>query len=208
MNQYTVITGDVIKSRDYNNINEMLTKKLKEIKYPENMIVPFEISRGDEIQAVFKGYASFPQFLRQVRYKLLNIDIRFGIGLGKIDKKSDEISPWSMNGPAFYYAREALEDIEKDDKFKTKFKSDNQIDGAINTILYLIDIFQSEWTDSQWEAIYYYEEKGTYKEAARELNIAFQNVEKRCKAAKWKEVNFAEKSIDRIIKKIVLPVGD
>ncbi|MFW6311484.1 MAG: SatD, partial [Nanoarchaeota archaeon] len=62
---------------------------------------------------------------------------------------------------------------------------------------------QSEWTDSQWEAIYYYEKKGTYKKAAEELNIAFQNVEKRCKAAKWKEIKFAEKSINKIIKNFV-----
>lgn len=208
MPQYTVITGDVIKSRNYNNINEILNERLKNIKYPENTLVPFKISRGDEIQAVFKGHMSFPKFIRQIRYKLLNLDIRFGIGFGNIDEKSDEISSWSMNGPAFYYAREALESIEKDNIYKTRFKSDNQIDEAINTILYLIDTFQSDWTDSQWEAIYYYEEKGTYKEAAQELNIAFQNVEKRCRAAKWKEINFAERSVNKIIKKFILSEGD
>ena len=167
MNQYTVITGDVMNSRSYNNINEILTERLKNIKYPESMIVPFKISRGDEIQAVFRGYISFPQFIRQIRYILLNIDIRFGIGFGNIDEKSDEMSSWNMNGSAFYYAREALEKIEKENIFKTRFKSNSQIDKAINTILYLIDTFQLGWTDSQWGAIYYYEKKELIKKLPR-----------------------------------------
>lgn len=208
MTKYTVITGDVVNSRDYNNLNEILNKSVQKINYPDNTVVPFKISRGDEVQAVFKGAVQFPKLIRQIRYRLLNIDIRFGIGFGEIDEKNDEISSWKMNGPAFYYAREALENTEKTNKFKTRFKSKNKIDEAINTLLFLIDSFQSEWTDAQWEAIYYYEEKGTYKEAAKKLNIAFQNVEKRCKAANWKEVELAEKSINNLIKDFILVEGE
>ena len=200
MTKYTVITGDVIRSRKYKNINKLLTESINNISYPDNMIVPFNISRGDEIQAVFKGHILFPKFIRQIRYKLINLDMRFGIGFGNINEINNNMSSWNMNGPAFYYAREALEEIEKDNKYKTRFKSNNKIDEAINTIQFLIDTLQAEWTDSQWEAIYYYEKMGTYKKAAKELNIAFQNVEKRCKAAKWKEVSLAEKKINKIIK--------
>ena len=207
MTKYTVITGDVIRSRKYNNINKLLTESINNISYPDNMIVPFNISRGDEVQAVFKGHILFPQFIRQIRYELVKLDMRFGIGFGNINEISNNMSSWNMNGPAFYYAREALEEIEKDDKFKTKFKSNNKIDEAINTIQFLIDTLQAEWTDSQWEAIYYYEKMGTYKKAAKELNIAFQNVEKRCKAAKWKEVSLAEKKIYKI-SKYFLQEGD
>lgn len=87
---------------------------------------------------VFKGHILFPQFIRQIRYELVNLDISFGIGFGKINEISNNMSSWKMNGPAFYYAREALKEIEKDDKFKTKFKSDNKIDEAINSIQILI----------------------------------------------------------------------
>jgi hypothetical protein len=201
MSQFTVITGDVIKSRKYKNVNEILNKNLKKISYPESIIAPFKISRGDEIQTIFEELISFPKFLRQVRYKLQPLDVRFGIGFGKINEKGNKINSWNMNGAAFYNARESLENIENNNEFKTKFNSGHSIDEAINTILYLIDTFQSDWTDSQWEAIYYYEEKGTYKKAAKELDIAFQNVEKRCRAANWKEVNFAEISIENLIKK-------
>jgi hypothetical protein len=67
MTKYTVITGDVIQSRKYNNLSEKLKNKLKEINYPDNMVIPFKISRGDEIQAVFKGNLAFPNLIRQIR---------------------------------------------------------------------------------------------------------------------------------------------
>lgn len=208
MTKYTVITGDVIQSRKYNNISEKLKNNLKEINYPDNIVIPFKISRGDEIQAVFKGNLAFPNLIRQIRYKLNNIDIRFGIGFGEINEEISEINSWSMNGPAFHNARESLKKIEENNKFKTIFKSDYKIDEAINTLLFLIDSFQAEWTDAQWEAVYYYEKEGTYQKAAEKLNIAFQNVEKRCKAAKWKEVELAEKTINNLIKDFILVEGE
>ncbi|RAK04159.1 SatD family protein [Halanaerobium saccharolyticum] len=136
MTKYTVITGDVIQSRKYNKISEILKNNLKEINYPDNMVIPFKISRGDEIQAVFKGNLTFPNLIRQIRYKLNNIDIRFGIGFGEINEEISEINSWSMNGPAFHNARESLKEIEVDNKFKTIFKSDYKIDEAINTLLF------------------------------------------------------------------------
>jgi|SRR6056297_1938226 len=208
MTKYTVITGDVIQSRKYNNISKKLKNNLKEINYPDNMVIPFSISRGDEIQAVFRGSLVFPNLIREIRYKLNNIDIRFGIGFGEINEENFEINSWNMNGSAFHNARESLEEIEKDNKFKTIFKSGYKIDEAINTLLFLIDSFQAEWTDAQWEAIYYYEKEGTYQNAAEKLNIAFQNVEKRCKAAKWKEVELAEKTINNLIGDFILVEGE
>lgn len=200
MSKYIVITGDVIESKEYDNINNLLKLGLQNIKYPDNVITPFRISRGDEIQTVFKGKIKLAQFLRRVRYLLRPLEIRFGIGFGDIKDNNDkDISSWSMNGSAFHNAREVLTEIEKEEIFKSKLKSGSSFDEAINTILFLIDTIQEDWTDSQWEAIYYYDIKGTYEKAAKVLNIAFQNVEKRCKAANWKEVKYAEQSINNIL---------
>lgn len=204
MSKYIVITGDVIESKEYENINNLLKSGIKNIKYPENVITPFKISRGDEIQTVFKGKIKLAQFLRRVRYLLSPLEIRFGIGFGEIEANNDkDISSWSMNGSAFHNAREVLSEIEKEEIFKSKIRSGSTYDEAINTILFLIDTIQADWTDSQWEAIYYYDTKGTYKKAAKVLDIAFQNVEKRCKAANWKEVTYAEQSINNILNNII-----
>lgn len=203
MSQFTVITGDVIQSKKYEKIYDSINKRLKNINYPKSMVTPFIISRGDEIQTVFEGNISFPIFLRQIRYILRPLNIRFGIGYGDINEMGDGVNSWTMNGTAFHYARESIDYLDKNNKFITRFKSNNCIiDEAINTILYLIDTLQFQWTASQWEAIYFYEKMGTYKKVAEELDIAFQNVGKRCKAAKWKEVNYAEQSISNLLKNI------
>ena len=207
MAQYTVITGDFIGSRKYENFNKILKDKLRKIEYPENMLTPFSLSRGDEIQAIFQGKLNFPAFIRQVRYIFRPMEIRFGIGFGKINDINDikNISDsWTLNGPAFHYARESLELLENSKKFKTSFMSNNQIDEAINTILFLIDTIQANWTEAQWEAIYYYEKLGTYKKAAEVLNIALQNVGKRCNAARWREIDYAEKSIINLVENFIL----
>ncbi|NLJ83550.1 MAG: hypothetical protein GX336_01400 [Halanaerobiaceae bacterium] len=203
---YTVITGDIIGSRKYEGFNKLIREKLSKIVYPENMIAPFKLSRGDEIQALFKGYLAFPGFIRQVRYILRPMELRLGIGYGKINEVNEitKISDsWTLNGPAFHYARESLEAIDNSDQFKTRFMSNNEIDEAINTILFLIDTIQEEWTEAQWEAVYYYEKLGTYKKAAEILKIAPQNVNKRCKTARWKEIEHAEKSISRLVEKFI-----
>jgi tetratricopeptide (TPR) repeat protein len=198
--KYLVITGDIIESRKSGITNEILKKKLLEIEYPDNLLAPFRLSRGDEIQAVFRGYISFPAMLRQIRYLLRPLKLRFGIGFGEIEEQSTDRNSWNMNGTAFHYAREALDIITAEDFFQTIFLSNSDYDEAINTILLLIDNFQNSWTEAQWEAVYYYEKLGTYKKAAEKLNIAFQSIGKRCKAAKWREIRYAEDIIDRIIK--------
>lgn len=203
MIKYLVITGDIIESKKSGMVNEALKRRLIEVEYPENLLAPFRLSRGDEIQAVFKGYISFPRLIRQIRYLIRPLKVRFGIGFGEIQEKSQDNNSWNMNGTAFHYARESLDKIAGEGLLQTIFTSNSEYDEAVNTILLLIDNFQNEWTDAQWEAIYYYEKLGTYKKAAEKLNVAFQNIGKRCKAAKWKEIKYAEDSIDKIISKIL-----
>ena len=206
MAQYTVLTGDIIGSRKYKDFEKVIQEKISKIEYPANMLTPFRLSRGDEIQALFKGKIAFPGFIRQVRYIMRPLELRFGIGFGEINQVSemtDIRDSWALNGPAFHFARESLEALESENRFKTRFMSNNEIDEAINTILFLIDTIQENWTDAQWEAIYYYEKLGTYKKAAEILKIAPQNVGKRCNAARWKVVDYAEKSIIRLVEKYI-----
>jgi hypothetical protein len=202
MNTYTVITGDIINSRQHNLSSKQLQEKIGSLKYPDLMVTPFKALKGDEIQGVIRGFLPVPQILRRLRYCIYPYKVRLGIGVGKIEQGLDRGNSWEMNGPAFYRAREALNQL-KDNNLNynvTKINSGNQkLDLALNTILLLIDTLQSSWTDSQWEAVYYYEKLGTYKKAAEKLNIAFQNVEKRCNAANWRQIDLAERNIKKFI---------
>lgn len=200
MNMYTVITADIIDSRKSNVSFEELEKKLNTFDYPSEVVTPFKILRGDEVQGLYKGILPTPQILRRLRYLFYPFQLRIGIGLGEIEKGLDKDSSWQMNGPAFYQARAALDQIKADNDFTlTKINSIYNVDLSINTILLLIDTIQKKWTNSQWDAIHVYEDLGTYKKAGKKLGIAFQNVEKRCNAADWKQVEKAESNINNII---------
>jgi hypothetical protein len=55
-----------------------------------------------------------------------------------------------------------------------------------------------KWTDKQWDAVHFYESEGTYESASKILQIAAQNVEKRCKAANWIQLKHAENTFEKI----------
>ena len=212
MNQdlnYTVITADIIDSRKYQNLSEELGKRLKQFNQSPEIAVPFSFFKGDEIQGVLTGFFVYPQLVRQLRYLLLPYKLRIGIGIGTIMGVGTADTSWKMNGPAFYYAREALEGTEESRLSRTMLKSEFEfIDQMVNTLYLLIDSIEDRWTDAQWEAIHLYEKWGTYRRAARDLKIALQNVEKRCSAANWRQVREVEGKLSDLIRFYFELVGE
>lgn len=185
MELYTVLTADVIASRTQEAVVAAKKTKLQEIS-DANLITPFTFSRGDEIQAVLYGALSSPALLRKLRYHCLPLQLRIGIGIGRITSGLGATSSWEMNGPAFHRARQALDELKQNRHWRTRLVSgDPGLDHIINTMFTLYDVNQSRWTLPQWEGVMLYEEAGTYQEAASRLGVAFQNVEKRCRAARW-----------------------
>lgn len=193
MKNITVITADVIGSKKYGKLQYNLMESLNKLKKHPAIIVPFSISRGDEIQGVLDGWLKAPEIIRNLKYTCRPMNLRIGIGFGSEEEENIRPSSWEMNGPAFYHARSALEELDRQKGYYSIIKSGiSDFDNFINCIMLLVDTIQNKWTDKQWEAVQVYEEKGTYEEAAKFLNISMQNVEKRCKAANWKQLKRAE----------------
>jgi len=194
----TVITADIINSRKNMQFSVNLMERLNKIKHLE-IISPFSLSRGDEIQGVIKGWLGAPEIVRYLRYRCRPLQIRVGIGIGSIEEELIQINSWQMNGTAFHLARTALEQVEKLKGITTVIKTGvTEFDEFINCIWLMVDTVQKKWTDKQWEAVHVYEESGTYEEASKVLGITMQNVEKRCKAAQWKQLKHAENTLAKI----------
>lgn len=200
---YTVITADVVDSRRQNAILEEKKKYVRAISSP-NLVAPFTFSRGDEIQGLCSGTFSSPALLRHLRYICRPLELRIGIGIGRVTSGLEAKSSWEMNGPAFYRARQALDQVKKERHSLTKLVSgDSNFDQLLNALLTLYDTIQSKWTPAQWEGVMTYEEQGTYKKAANQLGVAFQNVEKRCRAANWLALKQAEEAIKSAVLNLV-----
>ncbi|NPV54593.1 MAG: hypothetical protein HPY71_13930 [Firmicutes bacterium] len=198
----TVITADIIQSRLARDLVLSLPEKLSRLTHPL-VATTFSMSRGDEIQAVCRGYLQAPEVVRQLRFFCLPLRLRVGIGVGELENNYWSPNPWDMNGSAFVRARESLESLESRGKgvqaytrTRTVVSSGNKdFDSVVNAILVLMDTIQDRWTQAQWDAIHAYERLGTYSEAGKALGIALQNVQKRCKAAHWAAVRQAEEAI-------------
>ena len=185
MELYTVLTADVIDSRRQEAVVAEKKAKLRELT-DDNLMTPFTFSRGDEIQTVLAGVLSSPALIRKLRYYCLPLQLRVGVGIGLITSGLEATSSWEMNGPSFHRARQALDEIKQGRHWQTRLVSgDPGLDQMVNTLFVLYDVIQSRWTPSQWEGVMLYEATGSYKEAAKLLGVAFQNVEKRCRAARW-----------------------
>ena len=192
MELFTVLTADVINSRRQEAVVAEKKTKLRELT-DENLITPFTFSRGDELQTVIAGVLSSPSLIRKLRYYCLPLQLRIGIGVGRITSGLGAASSWEMNGPAFHRARQALDELKGDRHWRTRLVSgDPGLDQMINTMFTLYDVIQSRWTLPQWEGVMVYEAAGSYQEAAKQLGVAFQNVEKRCRAARWWAIREAE----------------
>lgn len=211
---YTVITADIIDSkRKFYRPEEILQLEEKlaifNEEVQEELVARFTLSRGDEVQGLIRSPERILSLLRKLRYRFYPLEIRIGVGIGDISTPIVEEDSWAMNGEAFHLAREAL-DLVKDQRWtKTHLRSILPLfEKSVVPILKLLDIIQDKWTAQQWEAIHLYEKTGTLKKTAEQLGIAFQNVEKRCVAARWQVVKEVEEEYEGFIENILsVPAG-
>ncbi|HCX78451.1 MAG TPA: hypothetical protein DG577_03460 [Firmicutes bacterium] len=196
MRKITVLTADVIGSRKAGLNQDTLTRSLNELAHPA-LLVPFAVSRGDEVQGIMSGWLSAPQLVRMLRWRCLPHKLRVGIGTGYYDGRL-EADPWKLSGPAFFRARKALESIAASKDPATRVVTgEDGLDTLINSVWLLFDTLMSRWTPGQWEAVMTYEQAGTYAAAAKILGVAAQNVQKRCKAAHWQQIRQAEQGLSQ-----------
>lgn len=196
MEKITVLTADVIGSRKAGLDLAALASSIKQIEHPA-LLVPFSVSRGDEVQGIISGWLSTPQLVRMLRWRCRPHQLRIGIGIGyNHDELGDD--PWKLSGPAFFLARRALEGIADSKHPATRVATGiDELDALINSTWLLLDTLMARWTPGQWEAVMTYEETGTYAAAAKVLGVAAQNVQKRCKAAHWQQIRQAEKGLSQ-----------
>lgn len=195
MELFAVITGDVIDSKKYPDSMETLKEKLNQVRV-SGLYTPFSVSRGDELQAVCDKLSLLPVIIRNLRYACLPLKIRIGVGIGSINNRNPGANSWDMTGSAFILARKALDSIEKSKNPETVLASEDLFfDRVFNTIYSLVDMVVSNWTSRQWEAVQAYEADRTFVKAAGDLKIAWQNVQKRCQAAKWDVVKKVEQDV-------------
>lgn len=205
-----VITCDIKGSRafspeEWRILQRKIKNALTEINtsYSSDLLRNLTITLDDEFQGVLHSpEKSYDVFVRL--QDSIPVEFRCGIGIGKIEVVSSEIT--EMRGESFFRSREALE-LAKKFEYPVVVKSademNNLMDETINAILSLIATIQSTWTERQREVATFCRRHGdyTYSEIAKELNVSKQSISKVMNAAHWKAVQNGEQIIRKLLKK-------
>jgi hypothetical protein len=136
------------------------------------------------------------------------LSFRSSIGIGEIAVENKKDS-YSQDGKAFHRSRLGI-NFFRDQKYKGKRRTkiltgESTLDETLDMVLMYQDLLEEKWTRPQWEAIRWRLMLPTYEEIANKLGVAYQNVQKRLKAANWDEFNqgieFVEKVLTSHLKK-------
>lgn len=149
----SVITGDIIKSRDAENSEWISSLKdaLKTLSTDESY---WEIYRGDSFQIEIKDiHKSFEAALYiKANIKMIKgLDVRMAIGIGDKSFKGKKVT--ESNGEAFRFSGETIESLKKE-KLNLKIKTKNEtINNELNLYFKLALLSIDNWTTNSAEIV-------------------------------------------------------
>jgi hypothetical protein len=212
-----VVTCDIFQSQGYasdqrRRIDSILKREFTKVSraYEGAIQTPtsFNVTVGDEFQFVLakpaKAYeiTVFYRVLASLTGLTPVLTFRAAIGIGEIAVESKKDS-YAQDGRAFHRARTGMNSL-KEQKWKGKRRTtlvtgQPFLDDTLDSILLYQDLLEQKWTQAQREAIRWRFALTTYEEIARRLGVAYQNVQKRLKAANWDEFNHGLEFVERAL---------
>ena len=178
---YIAIIGDMIDSKDIENRFEG-QQQLKacldklNIKYQAVLASKFSITLGDEFQGLLMAEAPLFQIIDEINQSMEGINLRFGIGLGKILTDINPEVSLGADGPAYWYAREAINHIhQKNDYGNTQLAvrmDEKEVEEVINSLLAASEAIKASWRDSQKVLLQTLLELGIYEERFEQQALA------------------------------------
>ncbi len=193
MTHYIAIIGDIIESKQVNNraeLQEAIQAAFDQVdsKYPNMIQSKFTLTLGDEFQALLKPSKEIFKLLEELDY-LIPVPFRYGLGYGTLSTDFDKEVSIGADGPAYWYAREAIETIH-DQNWSGKtngyiITKDEVFDQTLNNLILLSDTLKDGWTALQKETFYallkedIYSNDFSQKDFADSLGITASSLSKR-----------------------------
>ena len=115
---YIAVIGDIKDSRLLNNRGE-IQKQLIEafnhinIEYKKEIASKFTITLGDEFEGLLCSTEHLLEIIKYIQMAMFPVGFHFGIGIGKIYTRIYFERVNEIDGPAFYAARNAINDIRQ-----------------------------------------------------------------------------------------------
>ena len=214
---YIAIIGDIKDSKKIENRNEVQQKLnaiLKKInmEYKEEISSNFIITLGDEFQGLLCNGARVMEIITEIETRLYPINIRFGVGIGAITTEINREYAIGADGPGYYSARSAIENLKENEKKKKinvgniRFEADveNYLTiSMLNTITSLMMAIKENWSERQRKVIYDMLTSGESQvEAAKRLGVKQSTVQKILAKGKYYAYKDALDTINKVMGEI------
>ena len=181
MNQYYALIGDIIESRSLANrakIQEALSQALNGLneRYQGHLASRFSLTLGDEFQGLLKVGAPIFQMIDELRLALPDLNLRFGLGLGEILTSINPAVSLGADGPAYWRAREAIQQVHQQHHYETVHvylvTGQEDQDAILNHSLALSEFVRSSWIQSQMETFRTILDLGYYQSRFDQKRVA------------------------------------
>lgn len=203
---YIALIGDIINSKKIENrqdIQEHIQDIFKELLtlFPNAFASNPTLTLGDEFQMLFKNAAYVIPCIELLKQRIDPIQIRFGIGFGDILTDIDPYQSIGADGPAYWHARRAIDNVklhkDTDILFYSAFLT---TDNLINEIFKFLFIQKSSFTPSQhkfWIDIFddYYLQNIKQYQLAEKLGVQTQSISAKLKAMHYKQILHAHNTL-------------
>jgi len=178
----SVITGDIIKSREYPHPEIWLKTLKKALSKLEKNTTLWEIYRGDSFQIeITDVYHSFEAavYIKACVKMIKGLDVRIAIGIGNKTYQGKDVT--ESNGEAFVFSGETFEALKIEKKnlqIKTK---DSNFNDELNLYFTLASTIMDNWSVNSAEIVKLSLEHPDWlqKELANQINISQNAVSKR-----------------------------
>ncbi|MDD4081980.1 MAG: SatD family protein [Sphaerochaetaceae bacterium] len=213
---YFAIIGDIIDSREIDNRNDVQKLYVKMIyqinkNHKDDIASKFIITLGDSFQGLLKNSKDLFKIIEEIEEAMAPYQLRFGIGVGEINTTIILKDSSLIDGPAYHYARFAINDaktLTNKNKGSSSIivHSDNIIlDNLINSAISMCNVLKSSWTTKQKKVIdLAIKKKKTQVEIAHILNIKQPSVNSRLRSS---NINIYTQALENINKSFELYLG-
>lgn len=213
---YCAIIADLIESRkikDRQGAQIRLSEILKEVNetYCEDISSNFTITIGDEFQGLLSSPERALEIIDRIKLEFHPHKLRFGIGIGQMHTQINKDIAIGSDGPAYHYAREAIDRIKKSSSMYEQpyidtymiTNNDSEMVNLVNSILSMCSQMDSSWSDKQIQAV-----KGiqytqvTQKELADILGVTQSSIQRRLYSAGYFTYKSAKGNAQKGINKV------
>lgn len=209
MSTHIVLIGDLIDSKKLddtsrNRVQESLQAVFKRInRDSDSLASPYTITLGDEFQAVYNSADDLFKHLWMIYAEIHPVLIRFSISVGEISTKINADHALGMDGPAFYVAREQIEQM-KEKKLLLSIATDyERFNRLINSSLQILEANLRTWKKNRFSVLYRYYENKDVKQIAKEVGMSDVAVYKNINAGALEAVHVLTNTVSETLNEML-----